>query len=161
MSINFMDYIKPEIVSKLEDLYGEKSAELIDYEMRKIVSKKNEYIMRFGINLSEFTDITQGGFFNYDPCGLGYLYGYPLSKSWEWANAVINEDQETLERLKNNELVEEAKYKAKFIEYYLEDILSPHKTNNRHLKAANRNHLTRHFSNVKQFMDNKDTWFMK
>ena len=64
-----MDYINPEIVSKLEDLYGENVTELIDYEMRKIIRKKGEYIMRFGINLEEFTDITQGGFFNYGKTG--------------------------------------------------------------------------------------------
>ena len=156
-----MDYINPEFRQNLENLYGEKTAELIDYEMRKIVRKKSEYVMQFGINLEEFTDITQGGFFNYDPSGLGYLYGYPLSKTWEWANAVINDDQETLERLSKNEEIEEAKYKAKFIEYYSEDMLSPHKTNNRHLKAANRNHLTREFNDIKRFMDKQDTWFLK
>lgn len=156
-----MDYINPEIVSKLEDLYGENVAELIDYEMRKIVRKKSEYLMRFGMTLEEFTDITQGGFFNYDPSGLGYLYGYSLSKTWEWANAVISDDRETLERLTKNEAIEEAKYKAKFVEYYAEDMLSPHTTNNRRLMSANRNHATRKFNDVKQFMDKNDTWFMK
>ena len=146
------------MVNKLEELYGETFAELVDYEMRKIVRKKNEYLIRFGLTLEEFTDITQGGFFNYDPTGLGYVYGYPISKTWEWANATINNDMETLERLTKNEAVEEAKYKANFIEYYAEDILSSH---NKHLKAANRKHLTRDFNNVKHFMDKQDTWFLK
>lgn len=157
-STYFMDYINPETRQKLETLYGEKTPDLIDYEMRKIVRKKSEYIQRFGITLDEFTDIMQGGFFNYDPSGLGYLYGYPISKTWEWANATINDDQETLERLTNNEAVEEAKYKASFIEYYSEDILSP---SDRRLKAANRNHQTRYFNDIKQFMDQQDTWFLK
>ena len=158
ISTYFMDYINAEIREKLEGLYGEKTSGLIDYEMRKIVRKKSEYIQRFGITLDEFTDITHGGFFNYDPSGLGYLYGYPLSKTWEWANATINGDKETLERLINNEAIEEAKYKALFVEFYVDELLSPH---NQHLKAAHRNHLTRYFNDIKQFMDENDTWFMK
>ena len=102
-----------------------------------------------------------GGFFNYDPTGLGYIYGYPLSNSWEWMNATINDDIETLERLTNNKEVEEAKYKASFIQYYADDLLYPHKTDNRNLKASNRNHETRHFNNLKLFLDDGDTWFLK
>jgi ribosomal protein L17 len=160
-STDFMDYINPDICQKLEELYGEKTSELIDYEMRKIVRKKNDYVQRYGMTLDELTDITHGGFFNYDPSGLGYLYGYPLSRTWEWANATMDDDWKTLERLTKHEAIEEAKYKAKFIEYYAENLLSLHQTNDRHLKAANRNHLTRDFNNVKQFMDERDTWFLK
>lgn len=158
-STYFMDYINIEIRQKLETLYGDKAPYLIDYEMRKIVKKKEEYIKRFGIN--ELTDIMHGGFFNYDPTGLGYIYGYPLSNSWEWMNATINDDIETLERLTNNKEVEEAKYKASFIQYYADDLLYPHKTDNRNLKASNRNHETRHFNNLKLFLDDGDTWFLK
>ena len=158
MSTDFVDYLSTEMTKKLEELYGETFAELVDYEMRKIVRKKSEYLMRFGLTLEEFNDITQGGFFNYDPTGLGYLYGHPISMTWEWANAKNHNDAETLERLAKNEAVEEAKYKAKFIEYYAEDILS---SNHKHLKAVKRNNESKRFNNIKKFIGEQDAWFLK
>lgn len=161
MSTNFVDYLIPEMANKLEEIYGDNFAELVDYEMRKIVKKKSEYLMRFGLTLYEFTDITQGGFFHYDPTGLGYLYGHPISMTWEWANATINDDKETLERLTLNEAVEEAKYKSKFIEYYSESLLLPARFMDKHLLAAQRNNGTRRFNNIKTFMGEQDAWFLK
>lgn len=166
ISLDFVEHLNPIVRKKLENLYGEYFPEIVDYEMKKIVSKKNEYLMRFGLTLDDLNDITRGGFFCYDPTSIGYIYGNSIYKTWEWANAVITDDKETMNRMLHNEALEEARYKAKFIEYYKEDLCkNPEdliKFNpNKRLLAAHRRNRMSEINNIKNFMDDNDTWFMK
>lgn len=175
-SSDFVDYIGIRLTVKLKNLYGETFPELVDHQMRKLVYEKNKQIMRrLGFTIDEINeqlnqgDVGEDAMFYFDPIGSGYLYGQSIKKTWEWTNAVINEDTETQERLIENEKIEEAKYKARFISYHNQDLCDPDEdrmkstVSGRHLLAARRKHVIREMGmdNPKHFMDEKDTWFMR
>lgn len=164
---DFVNYIGLRLSDKLKNLYGNDFPELVDLQMRKIVYEKNKQLMRrLGLTPEQINEFNENVLY-YDPIGTGYLYGQPISKSWEWANAVMNGDIETQQRLKENELIEEAKHKAHFISYHHNELCDPDEERvkstclGRQLLASRRKNRMRENKDYKQFLDKQDTWFMK
>jgi hypothetical protein len=164
---DFVNYIGLRLSDKLKKLYGDDFPELIDIQMRKIVYEKNkQLIRRLGLTPEQMNEFNENVLY-YDPIGTGYLYGQPLSKSWEWANAIMNGDIETQQRIKENELIEEAKYKSQFISYHHIELCDPDeervksRDSGRQLLVARRKNKMSENNDYKQFLDKQDTWFMK
>lgn len=129
MSSDFTSYLDESIKQRLENLYGKYYQEIVDCIMRKIAKHMNKmYLRRYGISIDNNDDITSNIIHNIiylDTTPIGYLYGNSINQTYEWKQAEINEDEETLEYLFKHKEIEEAKYKAKFITFYIDELWSP------------------------------------
>lgn len=143
---DFTYYLNNTIKMKLEELYGSHYPELVDHEMRQITMKLNKrYEYRFGHTFNELNRrlLNEGIYIDSTP--RGYLYGNEIEQTWEWANAAMFNDEEAMKYLMENRKIEEAKYKALFIEDHMDSLIGQENTNvtllSKHVKSLQRKHM--------------------